>query len=432
MSRELEKISEILDANPQISELVLHDLCDTRSAKMGASGLSADYTLRAAILKQLYGFSYQQLAFHVMDSQSFGTFLRQPLGWIPNQSTLQRNIAAIRADTWKVINGHLVGWAAQKGLEKGERSRVDATAVESDIHHPTDSSLLYDSVRKVSSLLQALNEEQGQASGAEDSRRVVPFMDHTRRAKRRAHDVANRRGRRREESYRDLLKVAHKTYGYGQRALQLQLPVLSPWTIVLLESLKHYLSLMARVLDQTERRILRGESVPAEEKVLSIFEEHTDIIKKGGREPVFGHKIYLTTGATSLVLNCDVKRGNPADSSQFRPLLEAHHDLFGSYPRQMAADRGFYSGPNLKWAKERVQDVAFDRKAGAKISEMARSTWIYKQLTRFRAGIEGCISWLKRVFGLDRCTWKGWSHFQQYVHASVVSYNLVVLARLLL
>ena len=149
---------------------------------------------------------------------------------------------------------------------------------------------------------------------------------------------------------------------------------------------------------------------------------------------VFGHKIFLSCGRSSLILNCEVLPGNPADAGRLKPLLETHHELYGRYPRQIAADRGFYSGSNLKWAKQRegLQDAAFDRKGSVKISDMARSSWIYRQLKRFRAGIEGCVSWLKRVFGLNRCTWKGWEHFCQYVQSSVVSYNLLILARLLL
>lgn len=433
MSRELEKISEILDENPRISALVLQDLCDNSQPEKGASGLSAEFVLRAGIVKQLHGFSYEQLAFHLLDSQSFRSFVRHPMGWIPNKSTLQRNIAQISAASWKEINTVLVGWAAQKGLEKGRRIRLDSSAVESDIHHPTDSALLDDAVRTVSRLLRQLKERQaaleaqGQASGQ------VLFTNHTRRAKRRAYQIANGRGAKRERAYRDLLKVTRKTYGYGLTALQAELPAGDLLTVALLVSLEHYLKLMAQVIDQTKRRVLRGETVPAAEKVFSIFEEHTDIIKKGQREAVYGHKIFLTCGPSSLILNCEVLPGNPADVGQLQPLLEAHRDVYGRYPRQIAADRGFYSKPNLTWAKgEGIQDAAFDRKGSLQIGDMVRSSWLYKQLKRFRAGIEGCISMLKRVFGLDRCTWKGWEHFKQYVQASVVSYNLLVLARLLL
>ena len=432
MARELEKISEILDHNPRISALVLQDLCDTSNPQKGASGLSAEFVLRATLVKQLHGFSYEQLAFHLLDSQSFRSFVRHPLGWMPNKSTLQRNISKISEASWKEINTVLVGWAAQKGLEKGQRIRLDSTAVESDIHHPTDSALLDDAVRTVSRLLGQLKERQDGLEAEGQASTVVVFTNHSRRAKRRAFQIANGRGAKRQRAYRDLLKVARKTYGYGLTALQADLPAADLLTVALLVSLEHYLKLMARVIDQTERRVLRGETVPAAEKVFSIFEEHTDIIKKGQREPTYGHKIFLTGGRSSLILNCEVLAGNPADVGQLQPLLGAHREVYGRYPRQMAADRGFYSQANLTWAKgEGIQDAAFDRKGSLPISEMVRSSWLYKQLRRFRAGIEGCISWLKRVFGLDRCTWKGWEHFQQYVQASVVSYNLLVLARLL-
>lgn len=433
MSRELEEISEILDENPQISELVLQDLCDDSQPGRGASGLSAEFVLRAAIVKQLHGFSYEQLAFHLVDSQSFRSFVRHPLGWTANKSTLQRNICRISAATWIEINTLLVDWARREKLEKGERIRIDSTAVESNIHHPTDSGLLYDAVRTVSRLLGQLKERQAELEADGQSFAKVVFSNHTRRAKRRAYQVANGRGAKRQRAYRDLLKVARKTYDYAIRALTVDWPG-DMATMALLVSLEHYLKLMARVIDQTERRILGGESVPAEEKIVSIFEEHTDIIKKGGREVVFGHKIFLSCGRSSLILNCEVLPGNPADAGRLKPLLETHHELYGRYPRQIAADRGFYSGSNLKWARQRegLQDAAFDRKGSVKISDMARSSWIYRQLKRFRAGIEGCVSWLKRVFGLNRCTWKGWEHFCQYVQASVVSYNLLVLARLLL
>jgi transposase, IS5 family len=133
------------------------------------------------------------------------------------------------------------------------------------------------------------------------------------------------------------------------------------------------------------------------------------------------------------VLNCEVVRGNPADVSRTTELLEAHKRVYGKYPRQVAADQGFYSRANLDTAKEAgIRDVVFDRKGSLRIEDMAGSSWIYRHLRRFRAGIEGCISWLKRIFGLRRRTWRGWNRFQQYVHASVVSCNLLILARLLL
>ena len=228
------------------------------------------------------------------------------------------------------------------------------------------------------------------------------------------------------------MKIAGRTLGYGTRALEQAPRWQDPISQVLAEALAHNLDLMGRVIQQTQRRVILGQKVPATEKIVSIFEEHTDIIEKGSRESLFGHKLYLTVGKSSLILDAVLMNGNPADSQQVKPLLQHQCRQYGRYPRQASFDGGFASSDNLKWAKNQgVQDVAFAKKCGLKIQDMVRSSWVYKQLRRFRAGIEGCISTAKRVFGLTRCLWKGWSHFQRYVHLSVVSYNLVVLARLL-
>ena len=193
---------------------------------------------------------------------------------------------------------------------------------------------------------------------------------------------------------------------------------------VILQQLRHYLDLMGRVIDQTDRRVLQGQKVPAAEKVVSIFEEHSDIIQTGGRETIFGHKIFLTCGKTSLIVDCLVTQGNPADQAQMQPMLERQHQLYGRYPRQASFDGGFATQNNLRWAKKQgIQDVAFAKKAGLKVTDMVRSSWVYKQLRRFRAGIEGCISMLKRVFGADRCTWKGWEHFRCFFRQVLLSHS---------
>ena len=261
----------------------------------------------------------------------------------------------------------------------------------------------------------------------------IGFVDHTRRAKRRVLNIRNRRGKKRLDGYRDLIKVASKTAHYAKQALAASAQWSDPLSLAGAAQLAHYLGLLHEVIEQTQRRVLSGEAGAAQEKICSIFEEHTDIIKKSPRETVFGHKVFLSTGASSLILDCVVERGNPADSNYVQPFLERHRQLYGKVPRQSAWDGGFASAANLRWAKEQgVQDVAFSKKCGLTVQSMVRSSWVYKQLKRFRAGIEGCIGTLKHTFGLHRCTWKGWPHFQSHVHASVLTYNLVVLARLLL
>jgi IS5 family transposase len=132
-----------------------------------------------------------------------------------------------------------------------------------------------------------------------------------------------------------------------------------------------------------------------------------------------------------MILDCLILRGNPADSEQYIPILERHKDNYGRMPRQISADGGFASKDNLAYAKGNgVKDAVFAKKRGLSVLDMAKSAWVYKVLRNFRAGIEAGISILKRAFGLDRCTWKGWEGFRRYVLSSIVSYNLLVLARI--
>ena len=193
----------------------------------------------------------------------------------------------------------------------------------------------------------------------------------------------------------------------------------------------HYRPLIEQVIDQTTRRVFNEEKVPAAEKLFSLFETHTDIIVKGNREIQYGHKLNFSTGRSGMVLDVVIESGNPADSDQFMPMVDRHIDHYGKAPRQVAADGGYASKENLDRAKQReIKDVAFHKKRGLTIADMTKSPWVYRKLRNFRAGIEAGISYLKRCFGLSRCHWKGLEHFKSYVWSSVVTHNLVMMARL--
>jgi len=181
----------------------------------------------------------------------------------------------------------------------------------------------------------------------------------------------------------------------------------------------------------TERRVLHGEAIAANEKIVSLFEPHADIIVKGGREVQYGHKLNLTTGRSGLILDLVIEAGNPAYSERFLPMLKRHIAFYGEAPRQAAADGGFASRHNLGQAKALgVRDLAFHKKAGLRIKDMVKSNWVYRKLRNFRAGIESDISCLKRAYGLACCIWRGLDHFRAYIWSSVVAYNLALFARL--
>ena len=421
-AQELEEVDRILRAKPDIAELVLQDLERHVRADEGREGMTAEQVLRAALLKQVNALTYDELAFHLLDSATYRAFCG--LGVFdptPSRSTLQRNIKTITEQTWEAINRKVLGYAAERGVEKGRKVRIDATVTGTNIHHPTDSSLLWDGVRVLTRLLARAHENLG----------VVRFPNRCRRAKRRALDVLNaKKPRQRTQAYGDLLKVTRETVGYARAALPQIMASPEIMAVVLAAQIEHAIGLTERVIDQTERRVLRGESVPASEKLVSIFEPHTDVIVKDRRDTYYGHKLTLTGGPSGLILDWVVEDGNPADSTLALRMLERQRDIYGRVPRQAAFDGGFASKDNLQQAKGLgVQDVCFSKKRGLEVLDMTRSEWVFKKLRNFRAGIEAWISFLKRCLGLERCLWRDADGFARYVGSSIVAANLLTLAR---
>jgi IS5 family transposase len=428
---ELEGISQILDANPIIYDWVLQDLTrDVMRTDTGAEGMSAEQVLRAAIIKQMETYSYEDLAFHLLDSVCYRGFCRIGIADKGFQkSALCNNIKAISSETWESINRILVAYGQDKEIEKGKEARTDCTVVSSNIHDPTDSSLLWDSVRVLTRMLGRINERLDDLH--------IPFSDHSKRAKRRMLGVMNAKNKKaRKKPYMDLLKVTHRTVNYARKAVSMlesfpfKYSSLTETAQSMAEELKEIIHLTHRVIEQTTRRVIHDESVPASEKIVSIFEPHTDIIVKDRRDTFYGHKICLTGGPSNLITDCLILDGNPADTELTGQMLDRHKEIYGHYPLKVALDGGFASKANLKSAKGKgIKDVCFAKKRGLEEEEMCRSSWVYKRLRRFRAGIESGISWLKRCFGLDRCMWKSLQSFHSYVWASVVSANLLTLAR---
>lgn len=433
-ARELAKMSEILDQMPEAAALVHADLLGRATKRLdptkGRDGMSGEQVLRAFLIKQMNNYSYDDLAFHLADSATYRAFCRIGVGTnAPSISRLKKNIKLVKAETWEAINRKLVLHAATKGVESGEKVRTDCTVVESNIHSPTDSSLLNDCVRVLARLMGQAAEDFG-----------LSFKDHTLRAKRRAMGILNAKSNeRRVPLYRDLLKVTDRTVKSAEHVAG-ELEQVTPGDMRqllhasgLAKELRHYSELAQRVISQTERRVLHGESVPASEKLVSIFETHTDIIVKDRRETLYGHKISLTAGASGMVTDVVVEEGNPADATLAVEMMKRQMELYGKAPRQASFDGCFASKDNLAAIKGLgVEDVAFSKGRGLSVEEMVKDNRVYRALRNFRAGVEGIISFLKRSIGLDRCTWKGLASFKAYVHGAVLACNLVVVARLLL
>lgn len=307
--------------------------------------MTAEQVLRAAIVKVLFGFTYRNLAFHIVDSQSIRRFCRIGIadkGF--KKSVLNRNIKALSEQTWQAINRELIGYAKDQNIEKGRQVRIDCTVVESNIHKPFDSTLLWDSVRVLTRLLHKAKDDYGL--------RKLNFHDHTRRAKKRMLAIDNAKNeKQRNRNYKDLLKISRKCIDYAHSAIELiQSSIAGTGAMLLCFDLKQYVKLSQQVVDQTERRIIHDEKVPASEKIFSLFEPHTDIIIKDRREKSYGHKVCLTGGGSNLIIDFQITKGNPADSTLTETMLERQKEIYNQYPLKVALDGGFASKENLKIA----------------------------------------------------------------------------------
>ena len=424
IGRELKAMSQWLDEHRELVELAGEDLRRHGVQETGREGLPAESVLRCALLKQHRQLSYEELAFHLEDSASFRAFARLPLSWTPKKSALQRTISAIRAETWEAINRTLLASARQEKVETGKVVRLDSTVAAALMHEPSDSSLLWDGVRVMVRLLKAAEALVGS----------LEWRNHRRAAKKRAQAIKYAHSReKRVQHYRELIKLTRATLAYADEAATLLSQGLDPIAAMLWQAeFGYFRPLIERLIAQSERRVLHGEALPANEKIVSLFEPHADIIVKGGRKVQYGHKLNLTTGRSGLILDLAIEAGNPADSERFLPMLKRHIAFYGEAPRQAAADGGYASRQNLSEAKALgVCDMAFHKKAGLRIKDMVKSNWVYRKLRNFRAGIEADISCLKRAYGLARCVWRGLDHFRAYVWSSAVAYNLALFARLM-
>jgi len=429
-AKELEVIDDLLASQPTISELVAQDLIKG-NPQTGRPGMTGEEVVRALVLKQMNQWSYSDLHFQLHDSTTARSFMRYGIAdRVPARATLAANVKMLRAETIEGIIRVVLDVANRAGVENGRKIRIDTTAVETNIHHPFESDQLWDVVRVLTRLMRQAKELVAEESD-------ILFPDRTRRAKRRYRGAWNAKTKaKRKEQYRDLLKVTREVMGAARRVAQ----TLNGWADKHGDQARKISSIRGKILrimplaetlcDTTQRRVIDDERVASTEKVLSIFEDHTDVIRKDNRETIYGHKVCLTGGASSLILDCRVLDGNPADASLPVDAVTRQEDIYGRRPRQVALDGGFASKTNLADIKRLgVEDVAFSKRRGLEIENMTRSRWVYRRLRDFRAGIEGCISFLKRCFGLDRCSWRSFDSFRAYVQASVLSFNLLVLAR---
>src|SRR4030088_1419966 len=436
----LQAISDFLDRQHAMIERVRRDLVrGLKQPRKGRRGLTAPQVLRSLILMRVKNGDDRELRERIADGVTLRQFTDFYCDPVPKHDAFNRGFNRLTPQTLKAVNDLLVQAAVALGLEDGAKLRVDTTVLETDIHHPTDNTLLWDVVRVVTRLV-------GRLAKALNLRRIASFRDRRRSARRRMYEIQRMTTRQRQDrqtaTYRELIGIAEEVVANAKTAVEktARMRGKDPLADIALDALRdeiaHYCGLGERVIDQARRRVLDGEQVPNAEQIYSIFEPHTDLIKRGKvRTPVeFGHKVFLAESAKGLITQYEVLKGNPCDEVHVAPSLKRHRRAFGRAPELYASDRGFFSEQNATACVHgAVTTVSIPQRGGSKTPQRhayERSA-AFKQGQRFRAGIEGRISVLMRGRGMKRCRADGAERFALFVGAAVLANNLMILAALL-
>jgi IS5 family transposase len=435
----LQRMADFLETHAALVELVRQDLeRGLKKPHAGRHGITPEQTLRSLTLMRVKNWDYRELRERINDGFTLRGFTRFDSHAVPQHDAFNRAFNRLTPATLAAINLAVVQAAVTLGLEDGKQLRVDTTVVETNIHHPTDATLLWDSVRTITRLIEDLHEKL--------PRGVKGFTNRTRSARRRMQALQRMTARQREQQqtpkYRELIRITEQVVRNAKQVIAAAKRVrrVDVVTHVVIEEIckqiTSFCELGGRVIDQTRRRVFEGETVPPEEKVYSIFEPHTDLIKRGKTlKPVeFGHKVFLAESAHGLITDYRVLEGNPADSGHVQASLEHHQKTFQHAPDNYAGDRGFYSPENVKNCEEAgVVQVCIPQRGGQRTAEQEQleRSRAFKKGQRFRAGIEGRISVLFRGRGMKRCRLKGRQRFEVLVGAAVLANNLMRIADLL-
>ena len=435
----LQGIADFLEEHSTLVEQVRQDLeRGLKKPSAGRHGINPAQTLRSLTLMRVKNWDYRELRDRINDGFTLRSFTQFDSNPVPKHDAFNRAFNRLTPATLAAINQSVVQAAVALGLEDGKRLRVDTTVVETNIHWPTDATLLWDTVRTVTRLVQDLHQKLPQ--------RVTGFTNRTRSARRRMQAIQRMTARQREQQqtpkYRELIRITEQvTQNAEQVVAEAQdisgLDLVAGLAIdALRQQITAFCELGARVIDQARRRVLQGETVPTEEKIYSIFEPHTDLIKRGkALKPVeFGHKVFLAESARGLIADYQVLDGNPVDSIQVQGSLDRHQKIFQQVPECYAGDRGFHSTENVQYCQQAgVDQVCIPQRGGQRTGEqeaLERSRE-FKRGQRFRAGIEGRISVLFRGRGMKRCLLKGRERFEILVGAAVLANNLMRIATML-
>jgi IS5 family transposase len=441
--RALHDVLEQLLADPQIQLALRHDLIGTnwRALWKGCPTVPVVVTGCLAVVRRLMGWSYRTLVAEVNGSVGWRWVCQLYAQPMPNFRTVRDREARVKPKTLHLILAKVVELGQAAGITTGTRLRVDSTVIDSNIHYPTDSSLLNDAARVLSRLVRAARKLVSPTTPEEKRW----FRDRHRQARRLARQIGQqaRRARQkaeksseksRQKEYRQLISLVSTLVAQVER-IQPRLARLTDLAALGVQAmLEMYVPLVQQVIAQARQRIIEGVAVPASEKIVSLFEPHTAIIRRGKGKPhdtEFGHKLWYAEVDGGLISEYRILPGNPPDADQLLTSLKAHQRQFGKAPRELSGDRGVYSPENERAARQQgVKRVCLPQ-PGAKSKARQRherQAW-FRAAWKFRSGIEGRISHLCRARGLRRCLNHGLAGLERWVGWGIIANNLAVIAR---
>jgi IS5 family transposase len=402
----------------------------------GRHSTPVEVILRLFIVKRLYQWSYAETEHFVGDSLVLRQFCRIYFHAVPDDTTMIRWAKLIGPDTLQQINDRVVELAKRFKVTRGRKLRVDSTVVETNIHYPTDSALVGDGVRVISRLLHKAKTVLGTGTALGKS----VFRSRTRSVRRIAqqlHRVARRKGEEATEelkqAYAKLLDIAQASRRQAARVRDGLHAQGSKQAKRICEQLDHFLPLVDQAIEQAARRVLHGENVPAKEKLLSLHEPHTQVIRrhKAGKPTEFGRKLWLGEVEGGIISEFRLlEDGGGLDHPELPASLAAHQQRFGRPPKLLAGDRGVFSPENEDRAQKlKIKHIILPATGRVSKERQAQESqgWFRRGL-RFRAGIEGRIRVLKRDFGLARCVDHGEDGMERWVGWGIVTANLAKIA----
>lgn len=396
-----------------------------QSQRRGRYGTPATVVLRMLVLKHLSDWSFEECEREVRGGLVYRAFCRIDGERVPDAKTLIRLSHLLDEAVLKDVLARLVELGRRQRVIRGRRLRVDTTVVETNIHYPTDGTLLADGVRVITRTLRRLGQVIRNRTRSV-GRRVFAIAQRSRAMSGRTPQAVRERSKARiKELYRGLLRITRAVVRDARAAGGQVSQQSEPHRQRLGERLRTTVALVERVVSQTRARVLRGDT-HYPDKIVSVFEPHTEIIRKGklAKPTEFGRRVKIQEAEGQFITAYTVCDRGTSDRDLWLPTLDRHIALFDHAPQLAVADGGFASRTNERAAHDRgVRHVVLPRQPREKRSRTARAA------LRWRTGSEGRISALKRCRGLRRCRYRGESGMQRWVGLGVIANDLLVLGR---